>query len=479
MVLARQIFSNAAVATAARLLGGVFAFAATALIARILKPEGFGEYATVLAFLYMFQAIADLGLYTTLVREISRPESQERQTVSDIFTLRLIALALLLSIGVAMILLVPQYSETVKSAAPVAALFYFFLSGSQVLMGVFQKYFALRLVAIAELISRAVQLFLVAILFTRGAGLLDILWAMAIATGIHFFLTILFARRFIAFGFGFSLERVRVILTIAIPIGISLVFTLLYFRVDTVLLSLLKPERDVGIYNIAFKLLENTIFYPAMFIGLIMPFLSRAAVNDLERFRYIFQKAFDVIVMCAVPLVIGGMFVAKPIILIFGEPFLDAVLPLKILLVAIGFIFLGSLLGNSVVALDRQREAIWVYFFGMIFNIAANILFIPRYTYIAAAATTALTEAIVIAGLLFLVVQRIGSFPSLRVFGRALLAALILAGALQLTVEPLFLRIGFFSLVPILLAAPILYFSTLYFFGGINKGDLRMLLQKS
>jgi O-antigen/teichoic acid export membrane protein len=105
--------------------------------------------------------------------------------------------------------------------------------------------------------------------------------------------------------------------------GITAIITFLYFKLDTILLSLLRPAADVGIYNVAYKIMENLIFFPAMLAGLIIPLLSRYLLADRKKFDMIASKTFKVFFLIAVPIVIGTLFLAKDIILIVsGQAFL-------------------------------------------------------------------------------------------------------------------------------------------------------------
>ena len=60
------------------------------LITEYLGPDGFGKYATILAFFAFFSALVDLGLAQVIVREISREGADEKSIFGKIFTLRLL-----------------------------------------------------------------------------------------------------------------------------------------------------------------------------------------------------------------------------------------------------------------------------------------------------------------------------------------------------------------------------------------------------
>ena len=68
--------------------------------------------------------------------------------------------------------------------------------------------------------------------------------------------------------------------------GIAAILVMIYFKLDTVMLSFMKDQIDVGIYGLAYKILENLIFFPAMFVGLIMPLLSKHAFSNRSKFLH-------------------------------------------------------------------------------------------------------------------------------------------------------------------------------------------------
>jgi O-antigen/teichoic acid export membrane protein len=227
---------------------------------------------------------------------------------------------------------------------------------------------------------------------------------------------------------------------------------------------------DVGLYGMAYRILEGLIFFPAMFVGLIMPLLSASAFNDKEKFNRIFQKTLDILFVFIVPLIIGILILSSQIVvLIGGNDFAGSSGPLNILAIAIGLIFLGSLFGNSIIALDKQKIGAWIYFAGMIFNIITNIIFIPKYRYIGAAWTTTVTELLVTTLMFVLVYKTIHYFPKFRII-RPLIAGGVMAGFLYL----------FSGLNVILLigGALIVYLVALYLIGGIKKEEIQLLTEK-
>ena len=87
-------------------------------------------------------------------------------------------------------------------------------------------------------------------------------------------------------------------------------------------------------------------------------------------------------IMLALPLIVGAQFTAKPLMLfIAGNNFAQSGLILKILILAIGFIFVGCILAHAVIALDKQKNIISAYIFTALTSLIGYLIFIPLFSY--------------------------------------------------------------------------------------------------
>ena len=401
-----SVAHNIGFATLGRIIVNLIGIVIVGLMTRALGPERFGQYNAVFAYLFLFNVLADMGLYTLLVREISREGADESSITSKLFTFRLILIIASSVLAIAVALILP-YTSLVRTGIAIASLSIICSSLVQVLMGVFQKHLALHWAAITDIATRLVQLLGIFLLISWGrAGIIPFIWVVVVAGFVQLFLSILFARRLIPFRLRIDIPYWRSMLGESLPIAVSLIFVLLYFKIDTVMLSLMKPAYDVGVYSVGYKVLEVVIFFPAMYIGLIMPLLSKFA-NDSEKFKTIFRRAFLVLAATAIPTVVGLIIFSKPIVgILGGADFVrDAAPALVILSFAVGIIFFGNLGGNAIIALGIQRRGMWIYGAGAVFNIIANLIFIPRYSYLAAAWATVATELLVTVGMFLLILK--------------------------------------------------------------------------
>jgi len=382
-------------------------FVVLGLLTRMLGPDGFGQYSTVYAFLFFVAIVADMGLGTLATREISHDGADEARILGQFFTLRLCLVFGASILGIIAVFFFP-YPFVVKVGVIVASAAIVAQSLVQVLMGTFQKHLRIFVVAVGDVVTRLIQLAGLVILFWRGIGLLvPVLVVNIAAESVHLWYMIIFARRIVPFTISVDIDYWKRTLKNALPIALSLVFTLLYFKIDTIMLSIMRPPADVGVYSVAYKVLEVIIFFPAMYVGLIMPLLSRHS-KEPDEFKAVFQKTFRILALGAVLSILGLLIFSNPIIsLIGGNEFVDSAMVLRILSLAAGLIFLGNLGGNAIIALNIQKQGMWIYAVGAVFNIAANLVFIPKYGYLAAAWTTVATELLVTVWMFWLIRRKL------------------------------------------------------------------------
>lgn len=365
------------------------------VLTRSLGQSGYGAYETVLSYLFIFTVLADFGLHIVHVREISRHGEKERFISGNIFTLRLVLVLSAVSLAILVSIFIP-YPTEVKNGILVASIFVFFSSLSQILAGIFQKYENFYLVSISDFVSRIVQLVLVFWAAKNNQGIVPFLAILSITTALQFAIIFVLSKRFIDFSLGLDWTYAKKILKTSFPIALSILFTAIYIRTDALMLSLMKPAADVGIYRLPAKLLETLVFFPALLVELAMPSFSYLALKTSDLFSKAYQKIFNTLLLIAVPTVVGLFFFAEEVVFILGgSEFAASAAPLKVLALVIGLVFLNNLNGKILITLDLQKRGVIVYLFGAILNIVLNLVFIPRYSYMGAAWTTLVTEVIV------------------------------------------------------------------------------------
>lgn len=470
--LTQKIAYNAVFSSVSRIIEVVIALVIISLTTRYLGDDGFGDYIIVVTFVYIFSVFADLGLYSIVVREISQKDADEEKIINNAFTLRLIAGFFILSSAFFVSAFFP-YSNNVRIGIGIASAGFWILSNIQVLMGLFQKHLAMDRVAVTEISGRLIQLIAVLICIRLDLGFLFIIFSIFLGAVVNFILILFFASSFIKIRLRFDLQFWKKLLQQSYPLAVSAILVLIYFKLDTMFLSVMKSNQDVGVYGLSYKILENLIFFPAMLVGLTMPIMSKNIFSNKKRFESIVQRTLNFLLIAVVPMIIGVVFVSDKIIKLIGggDGFQDSPLVLNILIVALGFIFLGALFSNIIIAAHKQKQLAQIYFVGMVFNVLTNFIFIPQYSYFGAAVTTVVTEFFVTILMIFIVYRTLKFIPSFVILPKVILASALMSLALY--------HFHYLNIFYLLTLGIVVYSLAIYLIGGISKDEIRRLIKKN
>ena len=92
----------------------------------------------------------------------------------------------------------------------------------------------------------------------------------------------------------------------------------------------------------------------------------------------------------------GIDFFSKNIVtLIYGQKFAASANPLMILAAGLPFIILNRLNNYTLIAMGLQKWIFYIISSGAVFNVVANRLLMPKYSYVGASITTVITEGLV------------------------------------------------------------------------------------
>lgn len=471
MVLARKIAYNVVLNSLLKVTSTVvLSLLSIRLMTGYLGQDGFGKYATILAFFAFFTAIADLGLGSVTAREISREGADEGKILGNVVALRL-------SSSIALLIVAPvvvyffDYGRDVEIGILIAAVATVFSTLSFVLNAIFQKHLAMDRVAMVEFLGKILQVGLIVLIVRQDWGFLPIACTLIVSLSFNALTALFLSRHYATFRLQFDIAYWKKFLQNSLPMGITAIITFTYFKMDTILLSVLQSNAHVGIYNVAYKIMENLIFFPAMLAGLILPLLSRFIFTDRARFEEIADKTFKVFFIAIVPIVTGTWFLAPDIItIVSGAGFQESVSVLRILIFALAFIFFGSYFNMLLVVGNAQKKLMQTLIFAALFNITLNLLLIPRYSYLGSASTALLTEALVVVLTGLLAARLIRYTPSFNQIPRVLLSGLVMGGALFLLEPYSFLVAGLVSMA--------VYVGMLWLTKAINAEEITSLFQK-
>lgn len=471
MSTAAKIAKNTFIQVTGKAITIAVALVGFGLVTRYLGQTGYGYFSTVYAFLTIFGILVDLGLQMTTTQLISDPKENESEILSNALTLRLVASIIFLGAAPFLVIFFP-YPPIVKLGVVIAALGFVFSSLTSTLTSLFQKHLVMGKTVVADVLAKLIFLTAIFLVIYFKLGLLGIIGATVLDSAIIFLTLIYFARKQVLIKPSFNWIIWKKILIKTWPIALTIALNLIYFKGDILIMSLFRPQAEVGLYGAPYRILEVLINIAYLFLGLLLPLMSAAvAIKDFGKLKIIIQTAFDFLIIMTVPMIIGGYFLGVPLMIFAaGENFSISGEIIKILLLATGSIYLAGLFGYAVVALDAQKKMIKYYAINAVISIIGYLIFIPKYSYWGAAWMTVFTEIFILATASLVMYQSIKFFPKLTIFFKSLAASLVMAIPLYLYPHTPF--------VVSICGGALLYFMALYIFRGFDRQQIFDLIKK-
>jgi O-antigen/teichoic acid export membrane protein len=467
VTVARQVARN----TVAQALGkaAVLALGAAsiAVTTRYLGTVGYGSFALALALVQMLGVLADAGLVTVVVREISREPQRSAELVGSALALRLllglgvVALAGLLSLAL-------PYSPDVRLAILIAGVPFLLGLATTSLAAVFQARLQMSRAAIADVAGRLAAFGALVAVVAADLGFLAVVASTAIGAAVALAVTVALLRPLLRVRPLTGRDGWRELLVPAIPIGLALAVNEIYFRADTFILSLFRPFEEVGLYTLAYRVFELLALLPAIVMTSVFPLLSRYLPERRDLAARVLDATADLFVALAAPVAAGGLVLAPELVrLVAGDDFAAAATPLRLLLCAAGAAWISGLLGYALIAADHRREVLQLSLAALVVNVALNLALVPRWGADAAAAVALGSEALILAGGWLLVRRRLALAPRMRLLWRALAAAAAMAALLAWLRD--------LTLVVLVPLGAVAYGAALAALGGIDRRALEAL----
>jgi O-antigen/teichoic acid export membrane protein len=381
----------------ARSVSALIGFLITLIIAGKFGVLGYGDFTKITSYVALFYLVIDFGLNAFFLQ-------YENAKFKNLFYLRI-----LISVGIFLLLnliaLALPYNAVLGTGFSTAEKFGIFIFSFSVFAqsiilsasAIFQKKINYYFYMVGTIIGSIINLVAVLIFTYLNLSITYILFGFAFSSFVGALALLLFAREKVL-PVSLDKEFAVKILQASWPLGLMLIFNLVYFRIDMLLLSVFKTTQDVGIYGLSYKFFDFLIALPLFLSNAVYPFLIKARANH-KLFFNLSGKYFLVFLAASLIVIIPFWFIS-PLFTLVKTDFAASIMPFRILLLSLPFFFTTSFLQWALITLGKQKYLMVVYFFSTFINIILNIIFIPQFSYVACAVITLISEGVVFVFLL-------------------------------------------------------------------------------
>jgi len=449
----RRIAKNSVAPIILSLFNRAIDFGFAVVMLRVLPVTDVGIYYYAIVVIGWFDILTNFGLNTFLTRDVSRDPGAALFYVRRTSLLRLALTVVWLPALLAFLLIQPLHPALDPTAILVIGLLYLSLIPSSLNSGLSALFYAFEQAEIPAAVSTGTA---IASVISRLAILLlgfGIIGLAGVSIALNVFTLILLSWQAVPLmrtvHAKYAATKVttvprsttREMILEAWPLMLNHLLSTIFFKIDVTLLEMIKGSDVVAQYSVSYKWVDAIGVIPSFFTMAMLPIMSRQARDDKPGLLRNYQLAVKLLVMVALPIAVVTTFLAPTLVAILGGarylPDGARALQLMIWFIPIGWI--NSLTQYVLIALDQQRPLKWPFVAGVIFNIGANLLFIPLFSYQAASIVTILSEIVLQVGFYILLQRTLGKIDWIVLLIRPVVAGAAMFGVLALlwNVSPL------------------------------------------
>lgn len=393
----RKVFEQTSWQVIGKAITSISTIAILALVSRNYGESGTGIFTLALTFLAFFTLAVDFGVNAYILPKLL--EEGFEQEWRKIFGIRLVLAALFIFIALTVALIFP-FDTVFKTLVILGA--FPFIVGQAVLItsnAIFQAKLRYDLSVLAWGTGSLTTLAAVFFIAAQKLELIALILGYVIGWFVMIITSLLFIRKFVKnlvpiFNFTYFKE----ILKNSWPISATLVLNVIYFRLDAFILSYFRSFAEVGVYNLSYSIFQSALVLPTFIMNGFYPIMLKNFSENINKFRSNLFYAGGIMFTIAV---IGILFTYafSPFVVNLvtgGRGFEGSVESLRILSFGFPAYFVSAVLMWTLIVYKRYKTLLSIYLIGLLFNVIANVIFIPQYSYFGASWITAASEYLIL-----------------------------------------------------------------------------------
>lgn len=361
---------------------------------RILHPEGIGKVNFASSIISYFIVLSELGIAKYAIREIPKIKSDRKllsKFTRELYIISSISFLISYILFVLALIFIPRLRNDKLLLLICSTKIFFDTFGIEWFYNGLEKF---KYISIRSVIFQFASLFYLFIFVHSENDYIHYAIFGLILGTLSNVSNIILLPKYIDFNLDVKIELRKHFKFIFFFFGMTIA-TSLYEILDTSMLGFLSTEREVGLYSAGIKLNRMSVEVLTAICAVFLPRLSKYfSENSEDKFYGLIDKGIKIFIILGFPIMTGIFLLSKPLVLLFfGDSFINAIYPMRIVSPIIIFISISNLLSAQVFpAINKEKISLFTYITAACFNIIMNFLLIPKYGASGAAISTLLAE---------------------------------------------------------------------------------------
>jgi len=439
----KKIASNTIAQIISKILTALISIFLLSILTKYLTIEWFWLYSKIFNYLGIFAFLADLGLYTIMIREISGIDTKNNsrdvwqkyleKIVWNVLTLRVWLGIFIIFLALIIAYFLPWYNSNLELLSIFIIWIFTLIS---LINSTFLAYmqsqlkmeFSLISVVAGKILNLGLVLLIVFVLIPVGyAGLhtlqnpdfsiIFIFISALIWITLNTILNFWYSNKRIKIRFKLDIDYIKYIFKISLPYWIALFLSVIYFKVDIILLSILEWEKaniSIALYSLPMKIIEVLMVMSAFYLNSILPKMSEY-FDELKDLRPVLnsensekETGLKSLLVTSFKILFSFWIIVFTLWSVFKNNVLEIIGNADYLTSSnhiysssdAFLIVLAVLLFNAVsllfiyifIAVKKQSILLKINIFITIFNIIWNLILIPKYSFVWAGIITLISQ---------------------------------------------------------------------------------------
>ena len=390
-IVNHNTFKNVGYLTIGNIIGRGLSLVGVFYIPKLLGPEQYGVYNTVTAFVALFAVFTFEGINKVVIRESARDLSKSKEIIESTFGLRLL-FSLMATILCASVTMFIDYDSGIKLYMAIYSISLVLSGLRRSLNSIYQSFENMRILAVSSVIRPLLRVPIALALLMNGYGVLSLLIVDLVIDLVTALYLYLFSRKFVIFN---VFSKIKVLKKYVIP---GARFSVLGFlntlscRIDIVMLSLLTTQQNVGVYALAYRIVEAGLMVRQPISQSIFPYYSKKFVTIKPRFLELVKHTL-IITVPLIVVIIPSLFVINPVVtIVFGDEFVKSAELFGVLVFYLVFYFALIPWGLFLETTNNELSLIYICTACAVINILLNIVLFDHYGVVGVAYSTLAVE---------------------------------------------------------------------------------------
>jgi len=463
-----RIVKNVSLTFIAQFLVSLLSMLLSVYIARKLGDIYYGKYSFVNAYIAIFTIFTDLGYNTLMLREISRNREEAAKYLNNVLSMS-IFLSTLIYILIIIVINLTDYPVETKNITYILGLSLLIQSVADRFRLVFRSFEKMEYEALTRISIFIIKVFFGTSILYLGYGLIELSVVFLMSSILDVIINVIICRnKFLKPQIEFDVNFFKSTIRKAIVFSTLPVFSIIFLKIDTVMLSIIKGDAPVGWYNAAYSLVLGFQPIPSLFMNCLFPMMSNCYGSSKETLKIIYEKSFRYMFILGLPAAIGITLLSEKIILNFyGNQYINSIVILQILAWDTLLIFIRKPLDMLLISMNREKKVNIFLMTTAVLNIILNLVFIPFFSGIGAAMTTIICEFVLFLIYLHSISKYFHNLPIFTLTIHSIISSIVMAGSIYYLKN--------LNLILLIICSGIIYFAVFYLIGGFLKEEIKLI----